>query len=79
MTEAEELREQLKNITAERNKYHAELTDLRLKKIEDMQIDHEDRLRGLETIGTRFNTIYALFAGNALLSIVTLVRMFTTP
>lgn len=79
MTEAEELREQLKNITAERNKYHAELTDLRLKKIENMQIDHEDRLRGLETIGTRFNTIYALFAGNALLSIVTLVRMFTTP
>jgi peptidoglycan hydrolase CwlO-like protein len=79
MTEAEELRDQLKAVTAERNKYHAELTDLRLKKIEDRQTDHEDRIRSMETIGTRFNTIYAMFAGNSLMSIIALIKLFAQP
>ena len=66
MTEAEEqnLRDQLKAVTAERNSYHAQLTDMRLKKIEERQDDHEERLRAQETIGTRFNTVYALFGVN---------------
>jgi hypothetical protein len=78
MTEAE-LREQLQAVTAERNKYHAELTDLRLKNIEEVQLDHEARLRSVETIGTRFNTLYAMFAGNGILSIIALVKLFAIP
>ena len=81
MTETKEqnLREQLKIVTAERNSYHAALTDLRLQKIEESQKDHEERIRDAETIGTRFNTIYAMFFGNALLSIIALFRLFSTP
>ncbi len=84
MTELEDrLREQLKTVTAERNKYHAELTDLRLSNIEtnlaatNQRIDdHEERLRSQETIGTRFNTVYALFGIN---TIVALVLKFAVP
>jgi len=85
MTEAEEqaLRAQLKTVTAERNRYHAELTDLRLQTIEaDLKAtnkridDHEDRLREQETIGTRFNTVYALFGANVL---VALLLKFAVP
>lgn len=82
MTEAE-LIEQLKVVTAERNKYHAELTDLRLSNIETKLDatngridDHEERLRSQETIGTRFNTVYALFGVNA---IITLFLKFAVP
>jgi hypothetical protein len=78
MTEAE-LRAQLQAVTTERNKYHAELTDLRLKNIEEVQLDHEARLRSVETIGTRFNTLYAMFAGNGILSIIALVKLFAIP
>jgi len=77
MTEAE-LREQLKQVTAERNKYHAELTDLRLKKIEDRQDDHENRIRAVETISTRSNVLYALATGGGLISIITLIRTVLT-
>ena len=83
MTEAEELRQQLKAVTAERNKYHAELTDLRLHNIETSLAatntridDHEERLRSQETIGTRFNTVYALFGVN---TIVALLLKFAVP
>jgi hypothetical protein len=79
MTQSEEdvLREELKAVTQERNTLHAQLTDLRLLKIEGTQKDHEERIRGLETIGTRFNTLYALFIGNGLLSVITLLKVFT--
>ena len=77
--EISELKERLKNVTAERNKYHAELTDLRLKSLEEGRDDHEGRLRAVETIGTRFNTLYAMFAGNSLMSIIALVKLFAQP
>jgi len=65
-----QLREQLKEVTAERNQYHAELTDLRLKTLESNFDDHEKRLRDVEVIGTRFNTVYALFGANVLVAIL---------
>lgn len=81
--EEQALREQLKAVTAERNKYHAELTDLRLHNIEaslnntnERIDDHEDRIRVQETIGTRFNTVYALFGANVL---VALLLKFAVP
>jgi len=77
MTELEELRAQLKTVTAERNHLHAELTDLRLKAIEDRQDDHENRIRAVETISTRSNVLYALATGGGLISIITLIRTLT--
>lgn len=72
MSEAEEaeLRAQLQTVTAERNKYHTDLTDLRLKTLESNFDDHEKRLRDVEVIGTRFNTVYALFGANVLVAIL---------
>lgn len=79
----QQLQEQLKIITAERNKYHAELTDLRIKQIEtDVQdlktADQEinKRIRPLEDGLIKANTIYALFAGNGLLSFIAIIKVF---
>jgi len=69
-TEEYELREQLKEVTAERNELHAALVDLRLKTLEGIQLDHETRLRPLEAGQVKANVIYSLFTGNLLLTIV---------
>ncbi len=74
MSEEEKLREQIKHITAERNKYHTELTDLKLATLRQDVDDHETRIRTLETIATRSNVLYALATGGGLISIVTLFR-----
>lgn len=74
--EITELKHQLAEITTERDKLHAELVDARLKSLEDTRIDHENRIRPLEAGQIKANTIYALFAGNGLLSIVALVKIF---
>lgn len=76
MDENKELYEQLQRVTRERDAYLISLTDLRLKNLEDVNEDHEIRLRNVETIGTRFNTLYAMFAGNGLMSIIILVKLF---
>lgn len=78
-TDVDELREQLKEVTIERNRYHAELVDLRLNSLETKHSDHEKRLRDVESIGTRFNTIYAMFFGNSLMSVIALIKLFTQP
>lgn len=72
----EELEKELADVKAERNKYHAELTDLRLKILEGGFQDHENRIRPLEAGQIKANTIYGLFAGNSLLSIIALVKIF---
>jgi predicted Zn-dependent protease len=76
ITEENELRDQLKAVTAERNQYHAALVDLRLKNVEEKQADHECRLRPLEEGQVKANVIYSLFVGNGLLSIFALVKVF---
>ncbi len=72
------LREELKAVIAERNKYHAAYTDLRLKNIETIQADHECRIRPLEEGQVKANVIYSLFIGNGLLSIIALFKVFST-
>ena len=72
----EELQERLREVTQERNKYHAELVDMRLTRIEARQEDHEKRIRPLEDGQVKANTIYALFVGNGLLSIIALLKVF---
>jgi len=71
-----QLREELKAVTAERNKYHAELTDLRLKALEERAEDHEARIRPLESGLVKANTIYALIFGNGILSLIALYKIF---
>ena len=70
------LEEELDATRAERNKYHAALTDRRLDSLEKRDEDKEKRIRSLEDIGTRFNTVYYLFAGNGLMSIIILFKLF---
>lgn len=74
--ETAELRHQLAEVTAERNKYHAQLVDERLGHLERNLLDHEERIRPLETGQIKANTIYTLFAGNGLLSIIALIKIF---
>ena len=76
MSEADELRRQLAEVTTERNKLHAELVDARLKSLEDTREDHEKRIRPLEAGQIKAQTIYALFAGNGFLSIIALFKIF---
>lgn len=74
MSKEEELQNKLKEVIAERNRYHAELTDIKLKQLRTDVDDHETRIRTLETIATRSNVLYALATGGGLISIVTLVK-----
>lgn len=76
MSEAE-LLERLKIVTAERNKYHAELTDLKLATLRADVDDHENRLRAVETTSTRSNVIFALSSGGGLISIIALLKMLS--
>ncbi len=90
----EELEQELQDTRAERNKYHAELVDLRLSNLETAKTDFENRIRPLEKEQVKktdfenrirpleagqikANTIYGLFAGNSLLSIIALVKIFS--
>lgn len=77
MSREEELENELNEVKAERNRYHAALVDLRLTSIENRQTDHENRIRPLEEGQVKANTIYTLFAGNSLLSIIALVKIFS--
>lgn len=76
-TTDEDLRNELKEVTAERDLYHTALIDLRLKNIEEKQNDHENRIRPLEEGQVKANVIYSLFIGNGLLSIIALLKVFT--
>lgn len=78
MTEVDELRGQLDIVTAERNKYHAELTDRRLLALELVNGDHEKRIRIVEEVATKFNFLMALSIGGGALSAIVLVRMLIT-
>jgi len=74
----EDLEKELEQVKAERNKYHAELTDLKLAQLSKDIADHEARIRPLEAGQVKANTIYTLFAGNSLLSIIALVKIFSS-
>lgn len=73
----EELEQELQATKLERNKLHAELVDLRLSNLETARQDFENRIRPLEAGQIKANTIYGLFAGNSLLSIIALVKIFS--
>ena len=73
---ASDLEAQVTAVTAERNKYHAALVDLRLDALEKGHADHENRLRPVEAGQVKANTIYALIAGNGILSAVALFKIF---
>ncbi len=74
-----DLENQLATVTTERNKYHAALVDIRLTNLEEGHADHERRLRPVEAGQIKANTIYALFAGNGLLSLIALFKIFVAP
>jgi uncharacterized coiled-coil DUF342 family protein len=74
----EQLAAELEEVRAERNKYHAQLTDFRLSALEKRTDDHETRIKPLEVGQVKANTIYTLFAGNSLLSIIALIKIFVT-
>ncbi len=71
-----DLEAQVATVTAERNKYHAALVDLRLDTLEKGHADHENRLRPVEAGQVKANTIYALIAGNGMLSAIALFKIF---
>lgn len=72
--ELQQLRDQLKSMTAERNELHAKLVDLRLDDLENKDKDKETRIRELEKIATRSNTLYALATGGGILSIIAIFQ-----
>lgn len=74
--EVEQLKEELKDARGERDKYHNALVDLRLVNIELAIVDFKLRLRPLEDGLIKSNTIYTLFAGNGILSIIVLIKLF---
>lgn len=76
---SKDLETQIAAVTAERNRYHAELVDLRLTNLEKGHADHEERLRPVEAGQIKANTIYALFAGNGILSLIALFKIFVNP
>lgn len=77
MDEIEELKIKLATVTKERNLYHDQLVDIRLNDLEKITVDHEARIRILQDGQVKSNTIYALFAGNGLLSIIAIFKLFT--
>ncbi len=76
MSREEELEKKLKEVTSERNHYHAQLTDLLLKQLRDDVDDHEKRIRIIEPIIIRSNILFALTTGGGLLSAIVLIREF---
>ena len=78
-SEAEQLKEELKAVVAERNRYHAELTDIKLAQLRADVDDHEQRIRALEIIATRSNVLYALATGGGIISIINLIRSLGLP
>jgi hypothetical protein len=77
MAGSDDLQHKLEEAIAERDRYHAELIDMRLRAIEKVQSEHEKRIRPLEDGQIKAAAIYSLFAGNSLLSIIALVKIFS--
>lgn len=76
-TELNLLRDQLKILIAERDDLLSSLTDQRLTTLEVRIVDHEQRIRPLEAGQVKSQTIYSLFLGNGLLSVIVLFKLFT--
>lgn len=53
-----------------------QILEIHIENLKAQGADHENRIRDVETIGTRFNTLYAMFAGNGLMSVVILIKLF---
>jgi len=60
----------------ERDDLHNENIELKLSMLRTDVDDHEKRIRPLEAGQVKSNTIYALFAGNGILTIVALLKVF---
>lgn len=67
-----ELHDKIKELTSERNKYHAELVDLQINTMRLAIADHEARLRPVEDAVTKFNFILYLSMGGGLVSLINL-------
>ena len=77
MTDTETLQQKLEDAITERDRLRAALVEARLVVIEAQVTDHHKRLVPLEVGQIKAQTIYALFAGNGLLSIIALVKIFS--
>lgn len=74
--DTDELQHELENVRKERDSLRTALIELRVASLEQLTKDHEKRLRPLEDGQVKANTIYALFVGNGLLSIIALAEIF---
>jgi hypothetical protein len=70
----QQLEDELTATRSERNKYHAELVDIRLSSLEDVKDDHEKRIRLVEEVATKFNLVMALSIGGGSLSAIVLLK-----
>ena len=66
--------EKIQTLEYELETTRARLTDLRLTALETSRVDHEQRLRNVEEVATKFNFLMALSIGGGALSAIVLLR-----
>jgi hypothetical protein len=66
--------EKIQTLEYELETTRARLTDLRLTALESNHVDHEQRLRSVEEVATKFNFLMALSIGGGALSAIVLIR-----
>ncbi len=66
--------ERIQSLEYELETTRARLTDLRLTALESSRADHEQRLRNVEEVATKFNFLMALSIGGGALSAIVLIR-----
>jgi hypothetical protein len=66
--------EKIQTLEYELETTRARLTDLRLTALETSRADHEQRLRTVEEVATKFNFLMALSIGGGALSAIVLLR-----
>jgi hypothetical protein len=66
--------EKIQSLEYELDITRARLTDLRLSALETSRADHEQRLRNVEEVATKFNFLMALSIGGGALSAIVLIR-----
>ena len=66
--------EKIQSLEYELETTRTRVTDLRLSALEMSRADHEQRLRSVEEVATKFNFLMALSIGGGALSAIVLVR-----
>ena len=69
------LKEELEAARIKITHYQNELMDSRVKIIETIQHDHEERMRVLEKIATRSNVMYYLTTGGGAMGLIALIQV----